>query len=210
MKKKLSKNKLFYFIMFILIAIVLIVTGYKAYQEFFNKNKQEEIIVKEELDNIELFGYTLDDYDTKLYTEYFNELKEILKDEEIDYEEYAKSIVKLFVSDFYSLDAKMTSSDFGGLEFIHPDLKENFMLNAGDTIYNHVKTNLDGKRNQDLPMVKSVTIEDVKEDTYTYNDKEYDSYKVSAKWEYEKDLGYENNGTFILIKDENKLYIVEK
>lgn len=210
MKKKLSKNKMFYFIMIILIAIVLIITGIKAYKEFFAKSKEENVVVKEELDKIDLFAYTLDDHDTKLYGEYFEELKTILNEEKIDYEKYASSIVKLFVTDFYSLDAKLTSGDFGGLEFIHPELKDNFMLNAGDTIYNHIKTNIDGNRKQDLPMVKSVTIDSVKQSIYTYNEKDYDSYVVSASWEYEKDMGYESEGEFTLIEYENKLYIVEK
>ena len=35
-------------------------------------------------------------------------------------------------------------------------LVENFKLNAGDTMYNHVKTNIYGDRDQELPRVSEV------------------------------------------------------
>ena len=207
MKRKLNKNKLFYFIITLLIILVLAITGYKAYKDFFAPKTYD---TKKVLDNLSLYGYTLDENDTKLYKSYFKELKEILKQKEIDNKEYAGCITKLFIADFYDLNSKLTSSDFGGLEFIHPDLIDNFKLNAGDTIYNHIKTNIDGKRKQELPQVKEVSIKNIEETTYKYNEKEYKSYKVKASWEYLKDLGYENEGEFSIIEDNNKLYIVEK
>ena len=77
-------------------------------------------------------------------------------------------------------------------------------------MYNHVKTNLDGKRDQSLPEVKSVEITNVEDYTYTYTGESYSGYKVTATWQYKEDLGYENNGVFYIIKEDNKLYIVEK
>lgn len=204
------KNKLFYIIMFVIIAGVIGFTGYKAYNEFFKKEKEVEAPKKVQLDSLELYGYTLNDDATEIYKTYFNELKEVLNKETVDEKEYAKEITKLFITDFYTLKTKISSSDFGGLEFIHPKLKENFMLNAGDTIYNHVKTNLDGKREQSLPEVKSVEITEVTDYQYPYLGNYVNGYKVSATWEYVEDLGYENQGNFYLIKEENKLYIVEK
>lgn len=207
MKRKLNKNKLFYFVITLLIILVLAITGYKVYKDFFAPKTYD---TKKVLDNLSLYGYTLDENDTKLYKNYFKELKEILKEKEIDNNEYAGCITKLFIAGFYDLNSKLTSSDFGGLEFIHPDLIDNFKLNAGDTIYNNIETNIDGKRKQELPEVKEVNIKDIEETTYKYNEKEYKSYKVKASWEYLKDLGYENEGEFSIIEDNNKLYIVEK
>ncbi len=207
MRKVLNKNKLFYFIMISLILVVIIIIGVKFTLEFLVKD-DKNVVTKKELDSLELYGYTLDDYDSDLYKEYFNDLKGTLNSKEVNYEDYAKEIVKLFVSDFYTLDNKLTSSDIGGVEFIPSDMVENFKMHAGDTMYNHVKTNIYGDRVQKLPIVKSVEVTNIENITYTYKDKEYSAYKVSARWEYQEDLGYKNNEIFTLIKDNNKLYIV--
>lgn len=207
MRKVLNKNKLFYFVMISLILVVIIVIGVKFTLEFLVKD-EKHVVTKKELDSLELYGYTLDDYDSDLYKEYFNDLKSTLNSKEVNYEDYAKEIVKLFVSDFYTLDNKLTSSDIGGVEFIPSDMVENFKMHAGDTMYNHVKTNIYGDRVQKLPIVKSVEVTNIENITYTYKDKEYSAYKVSARWEYQEDLGYKNNEIFTLIKDNNKLYIV--
>lgn len=207
MRKVLNKNKLFYFVMISLILVVIIVIGLKFTLEFLVKD-DKNVVTKKELDSLELYGYTLDDYDSDLYKEYFNDLKNTLNSKEVNYEDYAKEIVKLFVSDFYTLDNKLTSSDIGGVEFIPSDMVENFKMHAGDTMYNHVKTNIYGDRVQKLPIVKSVEVTNIENITYTYKDKEYSAYKVSTRWEYQEDLGYKNNEIFTLIKDNNKLYIV--
>ena len=207
MRKVLNKNKLFYFVMISLILVVIIVIGVKFTLEFLVKD-DKNVVTKKELDSLELYGYTLDDYDSDLYKEYFNDLKSTLNNKEVNYEDYAKEIVKLFVSDFYTLDNKLTSSDIGGVEFIPSDMVENFKMHAGDTMYNHVKTNIYGDRVQKLPIVKSVEVTNIENITYTYKDKEYSAYKVSTRWEYQEDLGYKNNEIFTLIKDNNKLYIV--
>lgn len=207
MRKVLNKNKLFYFVMISLILVVIIIIGVKFTLEFLVKD-DKNVVTKKELDSLELYGYTLDDYDSDLYKEYFNDLKSTLNNKEVNYEDYAKEIVKLFVSDFYTLDNKLTSSDIGGVEFIPSDMVENFKMHAGDTMYNHVKTNIYGDRVQKLPIVKSVEVTNIENITYTYKDKEYSAYKVSAMWEYQEDLGYKNNEIFTLIKDNNKLYIV--
>lgn len=207
MRKVLNKNKLFYFVMISLILVVIIVIGVKFTLEFLVKD-DKNVVTKKELDSLELYGYTLDDYDSDLYKEYFNDLKGTLNSKEVNYEDYAKEIVKLFVSDFYTLDNKLTSSDIGGVEFIPSDMVENFKMHAGDTMYNHVKTNIYGDRVQKLPIVKSVEVTNIENITYTYKDKEYSAYRVSARWEYQEGLGYKNNEIFTLIKDNNKLYIV--
>ena len=207
MRKVLNKNKLFYFVMISLILVVIIVIGVKFTFEFLVKD-DKNVVTKKELDSLDLYGYTLDDYDSDLYKEYFNDLKSTLNNKEVNYEDYAKEIVKLFVSDFYTLDNKLTSSDIGGVEFIPSDMVENFKMHAGDTMYNHVKTNIYGDRVQELPIVKKVDVTNLESITYTYKDKEYSGYKVSASWEYQEDLGYKNNEIFTLIKDNNKLYIV--
>ena len=206
MKKVLNKNRLFYAIMFSLIFIVILIMGIVFTKEFI-LGKNKSVVSKKNLDSLEMYGYTLDDLDSNLYKEYFNKLKVTLNKDHINYEDYAKELVMLYVADFYTLSNKITSSDIGGVEFIPTDMVENFKMHA---MYNHVENNIYGDRKQELPTVKSVDISEVVKTSYTYKDKEYDAYKVSATWQYVSDMGYDKEGIFYLIKDNNKLYIVKK
>lgn len=207
--RKINKNRVFYFVITLLLIVCILITGIKAYNEFF-KSSEVEYKEPKKLDSIELYGYSLDENDTELYKTYFNELKDVLNEEDVSYEEYASSVVKLFITDLYTLDNKVSSSDIGGLEFIYPEFLDNFKMNVGDTMYNHVKNNIDGERNQELPIVSNVIVSSVTPIKYTYNLDEYDAYRIVVSWEYEKDLGYENKGEVTLLKQDSKLYIVEK
>ncbi len=209
MKRVINKNRIFYFAIIVLIVIIVLATSVKVFLDFFVSGNNE-IVTKNKLESLDLYGYTLDDLDTELYKQYFKELKDILNEEPVDMENYADVLTKLFVTDLYTLNNKVTSSDIGGVEFVHPNMVDNFKMNAGDTLYNHVKNNVYGDRVQELPQVKSVTVNSIQEDKYTYNDNEYEAYKVDTSWEYEKDMGYDTSGVFYLIKDNNKLNVVEK
>lgn len=191
-------------VIFIIVGIILFgYLGYRVKNDFFKGSERKK------LDSIELYGYTLSKNDTEIYKTYFKELSKVLNEKTIDYTEYAKLISKLFVIDLYTLDNKLASTDIGGLEFLHKDLKDNFKENMGSTSYNFVESNIDGKRTQELPIVKDVNVSDVFETKYTYNKTEYDAYIVSTDITYEKDLGYPKSMKLTIIKDNNILYIVK-
>lgn len=201
----MKKNKgIGVIIIFIIIGIILFgYLGYRVKNDFFKGSERKK------LDSIGLYGYTLSKNDTDIYKTYFKELSKVLNEKTIDYNEYAKLISKLFVIDLYTLDNKLASTDIGGLEFLHNDLKDNFKENMGSTLYNFVESNIDGKRTQELPIVKDVEVSDVFETKYTYNETEYDAYIVSTNITYEKDLGYPKNMKLTIIKDNNILHIVK-
>lgn len=191
-------------VIFIIVGIILFgYLGYRVKNDFFKGSERKK------LDSIELYGYTLSKNDTEIYKTYFKELSKVLNEKTIDYTEYAKLISKLFVIDLYTLDNKLASTDIGGLEFLHKDLKDNFKENMGSTLYNFVESNIDAKRTQELPIVKDVNVSDVFETKYTYNKTEYDAYIVSTDITYEKDLGYPKSMKLTIIKDNNILYIVK-
>ena len=199
----MKKNKK---VLALLILIGVILFGYlifRVHNDFFKK--QDKTVV----DSIGLYGYTLEKTDTKLYENYFKELSKILNEKTIDYEKYAEYLSKLFIVDTFTLNNKLASTDIGGTEFIHPDLKENFKENMGNNMYRNIQVNLDGKRQQELPIVKDVTVDTIKEEKVKYNNKEYDGYKVKANIEYEKDLGYQTEIELTLIKDDKILYIIK-
>lgn len=191
-------------LLFIVVGIILFsILFIKVYNDFIKDNSAQK-----EISSIEYYGYTLNSNDTDLYKNYYKELDKVLKEKQVDYRSYASILSKLFIVDVYNLNNKLASTDIGGLEFIHPDLKENFKENMSETLYKYVECNIDGKRTQELPIVKEVKVDNVFETKYTYNDTEYDAYLVNMNWTYEKDLGYQTSSKLTVIKVDNILYIV--
>lgn len=208
LKKKNKGIFIYYFISILLLLIVISLSVFNLHKTF--KHKEEKTVQKEKTDYLQLYGYTLDNKDSKLYKETFKELKNILNSKEVNEEKYAKTLSKLFIIDLYTLSTKLTSTDIGGIEFVFPDLLENFKINMGDNMYNHIESNLDGKRKQNLPTVKEVIVDDIEKTTYNYKEEEYEGYKIKLHWEYVNDMGYEDKATLILVSYNNKLYVVEK
>ena len=128
--------------------------------------------------------------------------------EEIDYKEYASTLAKLFVIDFYTLNNKINKYDVGSLEYVLEDKKEEFQQKAMDTIYNDIIDNTYNDRKQDLPEITGVDILDVEETTFDLNEKQEEAYKVTMSYTYDKNLGYDTEGTLYFIKNNNKLEVV--
>ncbi len=152
------------------------------------------------IDEIVDYGYYLNDMDSDLYASIFKDLKANLTSSDINEEEYAKSIALLFAIDFYTLDNKFTNMDIGGIEFLDPSIKDNFISKASDTVYKHIKNNLYGNRNQELPVVSKATI-----DSITYDE----LYNVDVKLSYAKDMEYPENMNIVIVNKDNKLVIIE-
>lgn len=201
MNKKANKIVVIIFIFVFLLLIIPV--GVKIYMDI------NKAVIKEEVSRIDFYGYSLSTNDTKIYKELYKELDKTLSSDVVDYNVYASLVSRMFLIDLFTLNNKLTSTDIGGLEFIHKDLESNFRENMGATLYNHVLSNIDGKRTQKLPIVKDVTVESVFETKYKYNDVEYDSYIVKCNILYEEDLGYQSSVTLTIIKDDKILYIVK-
>lgn len=157
--------------------------------------------------SIDEFGYTLDDRDTDYMKTEFKKLEEVISQEEINYEEYAKAIAKLFVIDFYTLNNKINKYDVGSLEYILSDKKDMFKNKAMDTIYGDIIDNTYKDRVQDLPEVTAVEIINYEVTEITLNKNKVESYKLTMKYTYKKDLGYDKEGTLNLVKNNNKLEV---
>lgn len=211
----------------ILIMLIILVTfliiGVLVYKFYFKTDKNEVKVIK----TIAKYGYTLDENETKLYKEEFEKLDKILSSEDINYEDYAKEVSKLFIIDFYTLSNKLSKNDIGGTQFIKEDMRDNFIDQARSTFYKYVEVKSD-KRTQKLPEVsvindikientkfaikdKTTTTKTTKVNRYKKSSNEtiVDAYKVTISWSYKEDLGYETEAKMILIKDNNKLCIVE-
>lgn len=200
------KKKYKVILIIIIILIVLLAASLVAVKLLSKSDNKDAVKV---VDSIDEFGYTLDDRDTKLMKNTYNELKNVLISDEINYEEYAKKLAELFVIDLFTMDNKVNRYDVGSTEYVYPDNVDNFKTNVEDTIYKSMENNSDGKRRQDLPEVSSITNSSVEGSTFLFGEDEYDSYVVSITWDYVDDLGYDDNATITLIELDNKLYVVE-
>lgn len=199
MKKNKAIIILFVFTFFVLVIPVI----FKLFLDFNNSN------IEKEISYIDYYGYSLTTNDTKLYKDTYDELADVLNEDIVDYEEYAKLISKLFVIDVFTLNNKVSSTDIGGLEFVHNDLKDNFKENMGSNLYSSVLSNISGTREQKLPVVSTVNITNIVKGKYEYYGVSYDSYVVDCSILYEEDMGYQNKITLTLIRLDNKIYVVK-
>lgn len=201
MKKKYKK------ILKLIILIIIIIAILILSKIFFGKEKVKNNV--KVIDSIVDFSYTLDERDTKLMKDTYEELKKVLKEKDINYEEYAKVLSKLFVIDLFTMENKINKYDIACLEYVYPDNLNNFKLNVEDTLYKLLEDNTYDKRKQNLPIVSKVEVTNIEKSSYTINEENVDSYVVNLNWEYVTDLGYDKSATLTLVKKENKLYVVE-
>ena len=191
----------------LLILVIIVIVGLILFKLFFAKDEVKNNV--KVIDSIVDFSYTLDERDTKLMKDTYEELKNILKEREIDYDEYAKVLAKLFVIDLFTMDNKINKYDIACLEYVYPDNLENFKTNVEDTIYKLVEDNTYGKRTEKLSIVNNVEITNEEESTFKINEEEVPSYVVTLNWTYDKDLGYDKNAKITMIRKDKKLYVVE-
>ncbi|MCI6763744.1 hypothetical protein MSH26_02605 [bacterium] len=195
-------------ILFFCILIFVYAVGGTIYYIATREKKDDKPIVTNK-DTIKGYDYTLKSNATKLYEDEFKALKANLEGD-INYDEYAVSVAKLFVIDLYTINNKINKYDTGGASFVYPDGRDNYKLNVQDTIYKYVEDNTNGKRTQNLPEVSSVIVKDSKKDTYKIGDNSFEAYKINLEWSYVQDLGYDKTGEIILIKKDKNIYVVEK
>ena len=195
-------------ILFLCILIFVYAAGGTIYYIATREKKDDKPIVTNK-DTIKGYDYTLKSNATKLYEDEFKALKANLEGD-INYDEYAVSVAKLFVIDLYTINNKINKYDTGGASFVYPDGRDNYKLNVQDTIYKYVEDNTNGKRTQNLPEVSRVIVKDSKKDTYKIGDNSFAAYKINLEWSYVQDLGYDKTGEIILIKKDKNIYVVEK
>lgn len=157
---------------------------------------------------MEEYDYYLKDNATTYYKTLFKELKNTLNSKDISMDEYAKLVAKMFITDLFTLDNKISSNDIGGLQFIYKDYEEDFIKIAQTTLYSSVESNIYNDRVQKLPIVNEVVIENINNSTFEYNNKNYSSYNIEVSIKYNEDLNYPKKYNLILIQEDNYLYVV--
>jgi hypothetical protein len=194
--------------MLILITLLIII-GFVIWFFYNNEVDDNDNQNLEVLKEIKAYDYQLTVDKTNLFKELFSELANLLKDDNYKEEDYAELVAKLFVTDFYDLASKLTKDDVGGLQFVSPLIKENFLLKAKDTIYHHIESNIYGDRKQELPSVTKVDIIDIKSITFQHEDIiDEKAYEIIINCKYKKDIEYPNEIKLTIIHEGSKLNIV--
>ncbi len=160
-------------------------------------------------DKIEGYGYTLNENATSYQKKLFKNLKTLLEGNDVDDEEYAKLVAKSFIADFYTLDNKLTSNDIGGVQYVYKDYRKDFSKYASESIYHTVQSNIYGNRKQDLPVVSSIEIAKLDQNTVKYLNKEdAKGYEVDLTITYIKDLKYQEDVKLNLVHNGKKIEVV--
>jgi hypothetical protein len=207
-KKKLKRKPKI--ILFLVLIIILIIGGVISYRAYVEKNsvKENKVVSK-----IPKYGYELKSNKSAAYKKLFQQLKDVLSEDKVNEKKYLKLISKMFILDFYSLADHNAKTDVGGVDFVHPDALDNFVVNAEDTLYKYVESNIYGQRDQDLPEVDKISIGKVEKTEFTYGDvTDSEAYTIKLNWTYKDEKvakGYQNEAVLTFVHDDIKLVLVE-
>ena len=193
----------------LVIAILLIVAGlgFIAYESVKPKAVRKATVENE----IKEYGYTLKSTRNDRYKEMFQELQDILSKENVDEKAYLEQISKMFIMDFYTLDDKLANTDVGGIDFVHTNAKTNFLEKSEDTVYKYVENDIYGNRDQKLPEVTEVAVDNIENIEYTIGTDFSDdsAYQVEVSIKYKEDMDYPTKATLTFVHEDNKLSLVE-
>ena len=189
------------------ILLIAIGLGFIAYKSFQGKEVTKSTVVNQ----IENYDYVLKSTRCKEYQDMFQKLKDILSADEVDEEDYLEHVSKMFAFDFYNLSDKLAHTDVGGIDFVYSTAKTNFLEKAEDKVYKFVESNIYGNRDQELPEVSKVTVDNIETVSYTIGTDVTDdeAYQVAVSLEYKQDMGYPTAVTLIFVHEDNKLALVE-
>ncbi|MBO5138421.1 MAG: hypothetical protein J6B89_02140 [Bacilli bacterium] len=196
---------------FLWILAILIVSLFVVWYLFFSDKKTVKKV--KVLTKVNGYGYELKDNKSKEYKDLFYELEKVLKKDSVNYEDYAKTISKMFILDYYSLNEKIAKTDVGGVDFVHSKALTDFLEKSENTIYKYVESNLYGGRKQSLPTVDEVTVDSVDIDTFEYLDtSDSEAYVVKVHWTYKdksSSNGYQDEAVLTFVHEDKKLSLVE-
>ena len=190
----------------LLILIFVYCIGGVIYSLNIKDNKKQEDTIL----SINGYEYKIKNSVNDLYKNEFNKLKTNLESDNVNIDEYIKSIAKLYIIDLYSLNDKINKYDVSAAQYVIDTSRENFKLKVSETIYKYIEDKSDGERSQDLPIVTEIFVDNVNETTYKINELDYKGYQVLISWKYDKDLGYPMSADLTLIEENNIISVVSE
>ena len=173
---------------------------FKGMKNWFSGNHNKPVEIKV-LDEVKDYGYKISDRDTKYYKEEFAKMKKIINADPVDTKQYAEYVARMFVNDLYTMSTKVNKYDVGGIEYYHKGDLDDYTKSVMDTLYKTMLDDTYGTREQKLPEVNNVETISVEETTYDVDGKTLEGYKVKLKWTYVNDMGYDNQGTVVVVPE---------
>ena len=207
--EKVKKGKLKTRILLIIaIILLLLIVSLLLYKFVFSKGNSKTRVEIKILDSMDEYGYSLSDNDSKYFKSEYENLKELLKQSDVDEDKYVEQVAKLFVIDLYTMGTKVNKYDIGGAEFYYSDKKAMYEQKVMDTLYSTLLDNTYGDRKQTLPVVKSVEIISNDGINYMLGKDKVEGYLIKLKWSYEKDLKYDDKASLVICKEDGNRWSV--
>lgn len=189
-------------ILILLIVILLGLGGFFGVSYLLKDDAPKTVVEVKELDNLSEYGYTLTDKDSKYFKTEYEALKKLLKSDDVDEKEYATQVAKMFTIDLYTLSTKINQYDVGGIEYYYETKKGMFEKKVMDTLYSTLLDDTYGDREQILPTVSNVEVLSTEETKYFLDENEVSGYLVKLKISYESSMGYDEEASVVVCKEE--------
>ena len=184
-----------------LMILIIALTFFELQRDYFSntiKNAEGEVL------------YEINENETEYQKLIVTELSDVINDSGTP-QEYAGSVVKNYVADFYTWSNKKGTYDIGGMQYVYQPEIVNIYNYAKDFFYRDLSYNIQTLGAENLLEVENVeiTFSDFNVEI-EFNGETYQSFYVTASWTYvQKEgfdtTGYQTSGEFSLI-DRNGKY----
>lgn len=184
----MKKNKLLIIGLIItlsLMILIIVLTFFELKKDYFSntiKNENGEIL------------YEISSNATEYQKLLFTELADVLENDGSP-QEYAASVVKNYIADFYTWSNKKGTYDIGGMQYIYQPEIVNIYNFAKDYFYRDLSYNITKYGSEALLEVENVdiTFSDFNVEV-EYNGEKYQSFYVTATWTYVQKEGFDTSG----------------
>ena len=168
-----------------LMILIIALTFFELQRNYFSntiKNAEGEVL------------YEINENATEYQKLIFTELSDVINDGGTP-QEYAGSVVKNFVADFYTWSNKKGTYDIGGMQYVYQPEIVNIYNFAKDFFYRDLSYNISKYGSDALLEVENVeiTFSDFNVEI-EFNGETYQSFYVTASWTYVQKEGFDSTG----------------
>ncbi len=168
-----------------LMILIIALTFFELQRDYFSntiKNAEGEVL------------YEINENATEYQKLIFTELSDVINDGGTP-QEYAGSVVKNYVADFYTWSNKKGTYDIGGMQYVYQPEIVNIYNFAKDFFYRDLSYNISKYGSDALLEVENVeiTFSDFNVEI-EFNGETYQSFYVTASWTYVQKEGFDSTG----------------
>lgn len=168
-----------------LMILIIALTFFELQRNYFSntiKNAEGEVL------------YEINENATEYQKLIFTELSDVINDGGTP-QEYAGSVVKNYVADFYTWSNKKGTYDIGGMQYVYQPEIVNIYNFAKDFFYRDLSYNMSKYGSDALLEVENVeiTFSDFNVEI-EFNGETYQSFYVTASWTYVQKEGFDSTG----------------